>query len=223
MAIVQVLLGIAYPILIFVSLAWLEPRQVALVVLCLAALRFVVARPGFALTVTREVWIPVAVVGLVVVSTAIWNDAIGLLMTPTLINASLLATFGGSLWSDRPMVERFARMHVEDLSEAEVRYCRTVTKIWCVFFVVNGGIALGLALTREIEAWTLFTGFISYLLIGLLFASEYVYRHWRFRRYTGGVLDPILMRVFPPRPAPSAPADGTGNERIGADPDEKES
>ena len=199
MAIVQVLLGIAYPILIFVSLAWLEPRQVALVVLGLAVLRFAVARTGLALAVTRAVWVPVAAVGLVVLSTAIWNDPIGLLMTPTLINASLLATFAGSLWSDRPMVERFARLHVDDLSEAERRYCRTVTKVWCVFFVVNGGVALGLALTRQIEAWTLFTGFISYLLIGMLFATEFVYRHWRFRRYTGGILDPILMRVFPPR------------------------
>lgn len=97
------------------------------------------------------------------------------------------------------MVERFARLQVPDLPEAEVAYTRSVTRVWCVFFVINGSIALVLALMDDIEAWALFTGLISYLLIGALFAVEYVYRHWKFRRYRGGFADPLLKRVFPPR------------------------
>jgi uncharacterized membrane protein len=204
MAIVQVLLGIAYPILIFVSLRWLEPREVAFVVLGLAGLRLLTTRLGAAVAFAKEVWIPVASVGVVALGTAIWNDPTGLLIAPTLINAALLATFGASLWAERPIVERFARLQVENLSAAEVRYCRLVTRVWCVFFIANGSTALYLALARELEAWVLFTGFISYVLIGMLFGAEYIYRHWRFRRFVGGFADPLLKWFFPPHSESSA-------------------
>ena len=203
MAIVQVLLGIAYPVLIFFSLTWLEPREVGLVVLGVAGLRLLTARFGVAVALAKEIWIPAASVGVVALGTAIWNDPMGLLIAPTLINGALLATFGGSLWAERPIVERFARIQVKDLSDAEVRYCRRVTKVWCGFFVANGSTTLYLALARDIEEWALFTGFISYVLIGLLFGAEYLYRHWRFRRYMGGFADPLLKRLFPPHPEAS--------------------
>ena len=193
------LLGFAYPILIFLSLTWLEPREVALVVLALAGLRILTARRGAAVAFAKEVWIPAASVAVVALGTAIWNDPMGLLLAPTLVNVALLASFGGSLWGERPIVERFARLHVDSLSEAEVRYCRTVTKVWCVFFMANGATALYLALARNVETWALFTGFISYVLIGMLFASEYIYRHWRFRRFVGGIADPVLKWLFPPQ------------------------
>lgn len=204
MAIAQVLLGIVYPILIFFSLSWLEPRQVALVVLGLAGLRLLALRRGAAVAFAKEVWIPVASVAVVALGTAIWNDPMGLLMTPTLINTALLASFAGSLWAERPMVERFARLRVDDLSDAEVHYCRVVTKVWCGFFVANGSIALYLALSRELEIWALFTGFLSYVLIGVLYGGEYIYRHWRFRRFTGGFADPLLKWFFPPHSESSA-------------------
>ncbi len=97
------------------------------------------------------------------------------------------------------MVERFARSQVDDLSLAEVHYCRRVTQVWCGFFFANGSTALYLALVRDIESWTLFTGLISYVLIGTLFGCEYIYRQWRFRRYLGAFTDPLLKWFFPPR------------------------
>ena len=213
MTIVQGLLGFAYPILIFLSLTWLEPREVALAVLALAGLRILTVRRGAAVAFAKEVWIPTMSVAVVAVGTAIWNDPMGLLLAPTLVNVALLASFGGSLWGDRPIVERFARLHVDSLSEAEVRYCRTVTKVWCVFFMANGSTALYLALARNVETWALFTGFISYVLIGMLFASEYIYRHWRFRRFVGGIADPVLKWFFPPQSeAPGAKRFDSGGE-----------
>jgi uncharacterized membrane protein len=199
MAIIQVVLGIAYPVLIFFSLSWFEPRVVAFVVLGLAGLRLLMARSSAAIAFVREVWLPVVAVGAVALVTAIWNDPMGLLLAPTLINAALLLSFGSSLWGERPIVERFARLQAEDLSPAEVHYCRSVTKLWCGFFVANGSVALFLALARDIESWALFTGLISYILIGTLFGGEYLYRHWRFRRFVGGFADPLLKVIFPPR------------------------
>lgn len=216
--ILQVALGVAYPVLIFLSLAWLEPRQVGLVVLGLIALRLVTARLGTAVALARAVWLPAAAVAAVALLTTVWNDPMGLLLAPVLVNAALLATFGGSLWRGPPMVERFARVQAGELSPEEVRYTRSVTKLWCGFFVLNGGIILGLALTRAIELWTIFTGLVSYLLIGMLFAAEYVYRHWRFRRYLGGLADPLLKRVFPPRPnADARPVEAADADAVRAD------
>ena len=77
---------------------------------------------------------------------AVSGDHRFLLATPVLINAGLFITFAGSLRTDTPLIERFARMQVSDLSAEELRYCRSVTQVWSAFFVLNGGTALALAL-----------------------------------------------------------------------------
>ncbi len=212
MTILQVVLGITYPFLIFISLSRFEPRMVALVVIGLLGLRLLVARRSAAIAFAREVWLPVVAVAVVAVMTAIWNDPMGLLLTPTLINIALLTTFGLSLRGPRPMIERFARLQTDDLTADEVSYCRSVTWVWCGFFVANGSVAFYLALAGDPRAWALFTGLISYLLIGTLFAVEYVYRHWRFRHFVGGFADPLLKILFPPRSS-SSETDEPGGSR----------
>ena len=100
-----------------------------------------------------------------------------------------------------PMVEIFARLQTGILSEEEVRYCRTVTAVWCGFFAANGLAALGFALAGSLAAWTAYNGFVAYGLMGLLFAGEVTVRSYRFRRYEGGLADPLFRRLFPPRPS----------------------
>jgi uncharacterized membrane protein len=136
---------------------------------------------------------------------AVWNSPTSLLLTPALVSFALLAVFTRSLVKGQPMVERFARLQVDDPTDAEIRYCRRVTIVWCAFFLVNALAAAWLAVAGDLEIWTLYTGFLSYVLVGVLFASEFTYRHWRFRRYLGAPTDPLFRRVFPPR-APRAEA-----------------
>jgi 3-hydroxymyristoyl/3-hydroxydecanoyl-(acyl carrier protein) dehydratase len=78
------------------------------------------------------------------------------------------------------MVEVFARLRHEHLDEEQIAYCRKVTVLWSAFFLLNGSISLGLAVRGDLEAWTLYNGLIGYILVGLLFAGELVYRHFRF-------------------------------------------
>jgi uncharacterized membrane protein len=133
---------------------------------------------------------------------ALWlDDRRYVLAMPVFINAALFTTFFGSLFSERPLVERFARMRVQDLSPAELTYCRSVTKIWSAFFVINGATAAVLALRSELTLWTLYTGLISYILIGLLGATEYTIRKYRFGRYGSGWHDRLLRAVLPARSA----------------------
>ncbi|MBK7948138.1 MAG: hypothetical protein IPK00_05240 [Deltaproteobacteria bacterium] len=217
LAAVQTILSLAYPLLIVWALAYFPPRRVAGVVLGLLALRGVLhvlrrrmARGTQGVRGARVPWslaLPVASVALVSAATAIANDPLGLLLAPVFVNAALLAAFAFSLRRE-PIVETLARLQVERLAPAEVRYCRRVTLVWCGFFVLNGGVGFVLAWTRSLEAWAFYTGFLSYVLMGLLFAGEYVYRHARFRRYEGGPADRLLSRVFPPRQTP---------ERVGLD------
>jgi len=57
-----------------------------------------------------------------------------------------------------------------------VAYTRKVTIMWCAFFVANGLAALATALWASNEVWLLYNGLVSYLLMGALFAGEWLVR-----------------------------------------------
>lgn len=188
-----------YPFLIWLGLSRFEPREVAVGVLAFTGLRMAFQKPNQAARAFRMLWLPALVIASVVGAVIFWNDPLGLLLMPVAISLAFLTTFLHSLRGDQPMVERFARLQVGTLSLHEVSYCRRVTWGWCAFFIVNAGIAGLLAWVRALEAWAFYTGLVSYLIMGTLFTAEYLYRHWRFRRYVGSLTDPLLKRLFPPQ------------------------
>lgn len=57
-----------------------------------------------------------------------------------------------------------------------VRHTRRVTQIWCAFFVFNGATAAILAGLQYYDWWAAYTGIVSYVLMGILFAGEWIYR-----------------------------------------------
>ncbi|WP_037586393.1 membrane protein [Stenoxybacter acetivorans] len=97
---------------------------------------------------------------------------------PIAVNLLMLALFGGSLFSSQSLIERLARLQHPDLPESGVRYTRKVTLIWCGFFVFNALITLYLIATAAWSAWAIYTGVIAYLLMGLLFGAEWLYRYF---------------------------------------------
>lgn len=202
MKLLRGLLAVAYPFLIFAGLHWLEPRWLALLlggtILLRAATRW--RRPSR--DELLRLLTPAALVGSVLVLTLAMNDARYLLFVPAMVNAALLVAFARTLRVGPPLVETFARLQHPDLSPAQVRHCRAVTLVWCVFFAANGGFALWLALEADVWLWALYTGFVSYLLIGLVFAAEFVVRSWRFRNYQGTLVEPLFRRLFPQGPTP---------------------
>jgi uncharacterized membrane protein len=114
---------------------------------------------------------------------AVWSNALlPLKLYPVLVNVALLGAFAYSLISPPSMIERFARMREPDLPQEAIDYTRRVTQIWCGFFSVNGAIALMTALWATPATWTLYNGFIAYLMMALLFAGEHVFR-WHFKRH----------------------------------------
>lgn len=99
-----------------------------------------------------------------------------LLWYPVAVSLVMLLLFGGSLFSSMPLVERLARLREPQLSPAAVRWTRRVTQIWCLFFVFNGSVATATCLAGNLHWWTLWNGMISYLLMGVLMASEWLLR-----------------------------------------------
>jgi acyl-coenzyme A synthetase/AMP-(fatty) acid ligase/3-hydroxymyristoyl/3-hydroxydecanoyl-(acyl carrier protein) dehydratase len=102
-------------------------------------------------------------------------------MYPVLINALLLCAFGFTLFFPPPMAFRLALLQDKTIggSLAEKRiaeYCRKVTLVWCVFFILNGGMALRTVFFASDRFWSVYNGGLSYILMGLIFAGEFVVR-----------------------------------------------
>ena len=194
----QLALGLAYPALVYLALRVTSPRQVALAVLLLVALRLVLTSRATLASQVRAVRLPLlAIAGAMGVS-LVWNDPLALLATPALVSFGLLFAFANSLKGEC-VVERLARAQIERLSREEVRYCRRVNVVWCGFLLCNGVVVLALAVAASRAEWAFYTGLVSYLLIGKLYTAEFIYRQWRFRRYLGAPSDVLFRRIFPPR------------------------
>jgi uncharacterized membrane protein len=190
---------LAYPLAVWAGLAFAGTRATAGVVLAALAVRtFALWRreQGAAL---RWLLLPVAAAGVPAAAAALADDPLLLLMAPVLVSLGLLCAFGYSLLRGPPLIETVARFQVGELSEPEIRYCRTVTAVWCLFFVANAATAGWLALSGSLAAWALWTGALSYLAIAVLFAIELTVRSWRFRHYGDGPGDGLMRRLFPPR------------------------
>lgn len=191
---------IAWPVAVWFGLTRWSLRGAALVLLALLAPLVVTrlaalprARLGDVATLAFIPVITAALVGL----SALLDHAGAVLAIPCAIHAVLLATFGATLASDRPMIERFARLQHPDLRPAEVAWCRRWTAIWCGFFLANLLVAGALALWAPLWWWTLYNGLIAYALIGLLVAVEWVLRKVRFGRFGRSLPERLLVRLVP--------------------------
>ena len=120
---------------------------------------------------------PLLIAGVLYCGFAIWsNNLVSLRFYPALVNGVMLVIFSWSLLSPPSLIERLARLQHPDLPPEGVIYTRRVTQVWCVFFIVNGMIALATALCSSFEVWSLYNGLIAYLLMGILLSGEYIVR-----------------------------------------------
>ncbi|MET0265475.1 MAG: hypothetical protein ABW202_07670 [Duganella sp.] len=168
-------LTLLYPLAIWLGHGQVEPRWLALLLLAAAALRLPALRLRGA---ARWSVIGALVLGAYAVAS---NLLLPLKLYPVLVSAALLAGFAYSLGTPMSAVERMARLRGDDFPPVAQAYMRTVTQVWCGFFVVNGAIALGTALWASEAVWSLYTGVISYVLMAILFGAEYLVR-MRFKR-----------------------------------------
>lgn len=180
-AVLATILLALYPLLVYWSLDFLQPRWLGLLLAAMLVLRhhdkLLMAARQTGAGERMVIIILLALAALVAAS----NSELLLKMYPALMNLAMLALFGLSLRNPPSMIERFARLARPALPDSAIPYTRKVTQLWCIFFVANGGIALFTALYASREIWALYNGLIAYLLMGLMFAGEWTYRRFVLR------------------------------------------
>lgn len=206
--ILAVVLSVLYPIIVFVFLYFLKTP-----VRFLSTFIIIVAF-GIFLSLTarkkdgqktaldaRQIITPILLLtaGLLCLLT---NKILFLKLYSVFLSGIFLFLFGSTLFFEPTMIFRFATLGDKSIIgssyEDDVKkYCRTVTVIWCIFFVINGSLSTITAFSRDIfhitqeeadKVWTIYNGAISYVLIGLLFAVEFLVRK---------IYDGHLVKAFP--------------------------
>jgi uncharacterized membrane protein len=169
--------SIAYPLLVYFGLRHLPDWFFGGALLALLALRWLSGGAG-----RRDPFAPVisaAALGSLLLFAIV--PELGVKLYPVLVNAVLAAIFAASLLRPPTVIERIARLATTELSPAVSRYLRNVTAAWLGFFLVNGAISTWTVAQGSLEAWALYNGLISYLLIGAMFAGELTVRRFVLR------------------------------------------
>lgn len=114
------------------------------------------------------------------------KEQILIYLYPCVISILFLGIFASSL-KDEAIITKIAKKQAslkgKALPEQAISYTRALTKLWCGFFVFNTFVAGYLALIDEKLYWTLYTGVISYVLMGILFVGEFIYRKAVIEKY----------------------------------------
>ena len=195
--VLQTLFHLGYPLAVYVAYTRLETRALALLLLGLYLLSAAFRFRGSGAEIWALVRQHLGLVVLIGLAVATGNKTV-LLFVPIIVNLYLLATFSASLRNGPPMAERFARMVEDDLPDFTLPYCRRVTVLWCAFLGLNATCIVLLALVAPVEWWALYTGLISYVLIGCLLGGEFIVRKLWFRHYDDSPTDRVFGWAFPP-------------------------
>ena len=181
--IILALVTLVYPFVVFYGLAEFSIRWVSFILLLLFSIRLLIFRKSSSIkNNSAQVLGPKAskVISVLVLSfllcSFIFDIEVGLLFYPVIINSALALIFSYSLVNPPPIIERLARLTQADLPDHAVIYTRTVTKVWLGFFILNGLVACYTAIFTSLQTWTIYNGFIAYILMAILFCGEYLVR-----------------------------------------------
>jgi len=172
-ALALAVLTLAFPLVAALGIRWFGPwPMIGLLTVLLLARVLGAGRSAVPTPMTGGLLV-VAVLELAV---AAWDPVLAARLYPVFMNAVFLVAFAATLWRGPTMIERFARSFEPDLDAHGVRYTRAVTWVWVGFFIANGAIAGWTVVNGDWTVWTLYNGVISYLLMGALFAGEFLVR-----------------------------------------------
>lgn len=181
-------ISVLYPVLVFCGMEFwgLSPRRLSILLLALAFYQFLnftrnrgAGELGRANSIKAAVLVVLILVCGVVSFFA--DNVLFLKFYPVLVNLSLLAFFGFTLWKKPSFVFRMANLGDKTIKTSPSRnyverYCDRVTFAWCIFFVANACVSATTVFVGSDRLWSLYNGLISYILIGVFFAVEFLIR-----------------------------------------------
>ena len=177
--VLAVLGGVAYPPLAYFGMSALSPAAVALLGVCLLASRLL----GVRRSAESGRWVVAFLLAAAaLLASLILAPDLAVKAYPVLVSLAVAGGFAISLVFPPTVIERIARLREPDLPPAGVAYTRKVTVIWLAFLVGNAAISAATGLWGSLALWTLWNGLLSYVLMGGLFAGEFMYRQLARRR-----------------------------------------
>src|SRR6266851_8907390 len=182
-----VLLFLAYPVLTHAAVTTGLAYLAWTAWLCIAAL-VLLSFPG-----------PWGLAGFALLAAAplVVDAEVLLKLPPVVINLALAVWFGRTLApGEEPMISWFGRLvRGTELAPDLARYTRYSTVVWTAFFVIMAAAAAALAALATPQTWSLFANGIDYLLVGVLFLGEYVFRRVRYRHHEHRPLADVVRTV----------------------------
>lgn len=94
---------------------------------------------------------------------------------PPICNFFIFCVFFFSLFAKETIIQKIARACGDKLEKPAFDYTRKITYVWCVFTFINLLISIWTIFLSD-KVWIIYNGFVSYLLVGLLFGVEYIVR-----------------------------------------------
>jgi uncharacterized membrane protein len=172
-----VAIGVVYPFLVYFGLRTMPPGFVALVLVA-----FLAARVALGSKKSGRDSLPFLIAVVVVIILAARSPLVGLKAYPVLVSLAFALVFAHSLLWPPTIVERIARVRHPDLPLEANSYLRKVTIAWLIFFILNATVSAATATSGSLRLWTLYNGLISYLVMGAMFAGEFLIRQLVHRR-----------------------------------------
>lgn len=166
------LVTLAYPVIVYFGVQRLSPAFFAVVLLALAAMKFVTAKDKKDLSQVLILLLAIAFS----VALALTNAEILLRLYPVVISLGVALMFAFSLWQEETTIERMARLAGEVITPQAKFYIRRLTLVWVALLLANAAVALYLALYGSMGQWAFYCGFLSYVIFGCVFGLELVYR-----------------------------------------------
>lgn len=167
--------SVIYPLIWYFGQQYIGVTPIAVLMAVIWLVRACLARTGYHRKIS-------SVVMVIFLCLAFIRSATAMYWYPVMVSMMMLLIFAGSLFSSQSLIERLARFKMPDLPPSGVRYTRKVTQIWVMFFIMNILITTVLIVTEQWQAWTVYTGIVAYVLMGVLFVGEFLYRQFCLKK-----------------------------------------
>ena len=163
---------IIYPVLVYFLLDGYGVVPLAVVLILLLALRLIAAFHRD----SALLWGGLAALAVALLVLTLSKSATLLMLYPMMVSILLLLLFAWSLVNPPTMIERVSSRAGMPVPKEAIGYVRGVTWVWCGFFCFNAVVSAMLAWLGVTQYWAIYNGLISYVLMGMLFVGEYIYR-----------------------------------------------
>ncbi len=173
------LFTLAYPLIVYFGVQRVSPLVFAAVFGLLACLRYAVAKQKGQFADLA----PFVVVIIYSIALSLSEGDALLRLYPVVVSLSMAVVFALSLRAEKSFIESLASLSGKAITPNAKRYTRRLTAVWASLLLVNALVALYLAMYASLENWALYCGLLAYIIMGIVFAAEWLFRQYYIRRW----------------------------------------